>query len=188
MGDITKSQISTKNLVLSALFTALISISAFIIIPMVPVSITGQSFFVLTAGYFLGSKYGALSCALYMLLGLIGLPIFSGGRGGYQAIFMPSFGFIIGFIIAAALVGYLSRKYKPVEFKNIFLIFLIGTLTISLFGLIYMAGYFYITARDTFNLFNIIKSGFLLFLPGDIFKVFLATLLAKRAGFLIKNN
>ena len=101
---------------------------------------------------------------------------------------MPSFGFIIGFIIAAALVGYLSRKYKPVEFKNIFLIFLIGTLTISLFGLIYMAGYFYITARDTFNLFNIIKSGFLLFLPGDIFKVFLATLLAKRAGFLIKNN
>lgn len=188
MTNIIKTNITTRNLVLTAMFTALIAIGTSIIIPMVPVAITGQTFFVLTAGYFLGSKYGALSCGLYMLLGLIGLPIFSGGKGGYQAIFTPSFGFIIGFVVGAFVVGYLSQKIKTRDFKKIFLIFLAGSLIISLIGLVYMMGYFYITAKDSFNIINIIKTGFLLFLPGDILKVFLATILAKRAGFLIKNK
>ncbi len=95
----------SKNITLVALFTALTAIGAFISIPLGPVPITLQSFFVILSGILLGPKLGALSQVLYIFLGLIGIPIFSGFSGGLQHILKPSFGFIIGFVFAAYIAG-----------------------------------------------------------------------------------
>lgn len=79
-------------------------------IPLWPVPITGQTLAVMLVGATLGARRGALSLTLYMLIGLLGVPLFAGYAGGAQSLGLPSFGFIIGFIPAAAVVGWLSQR------------------------------------------------------------------------------
>ncbi|WP_083603166.1 biotin transporter BioY [Bowdeniella nasicola] len=100
----------TAGIALTALF-------ARIEIPMWPVPITGQTLAVLLVGATLGMRRGAAAMAGYAAVGLAGLPVFAGGAGGPQMVAAPSFGFILGFIPAAALIGYLSERTwdrKPV--------------------------------------------------------------------------
>lgn len=95
-----------KDMILCALFAALISIGAMGSIPLpggIPFSV--QPLFAMMAGAVLGSKRGALSMTLYMLMGVVGLPVFSNGAGGPGYILTPSFGYIIGFIFCAYAVG-----------------------------------------------------------------------------------
>ena len=98
-----------RNLVLTALFAALTAIGAFIRIPFAFSSITLQFFFTAMAGILLGARYGAASQAVYVLLGLVGLPIFTSG-GGFGYVLQPTFGFLVGLIPAAWLIGFMSRK------------------------------------------------------------------------------
>jgi biotin transport system substrate-specific component len=92
---------------------------------MPPVPFTLQTFFVLMSGLLLGPKYGPLSQVLYVVLGLIGLPIFAGGMGGLQQVFSPSFGFLLGFIAESWLAGLLlSGRWFP-KAKTFFQYFLI---------------------------------------------------------------
>ena len=86
----------TKDLVLCAMFVALIAVGAFIKIPVPVVPFTLQFLFTMLAGLLLGPVNGALAVVVYIVLGLIGLPIFTQG-GGPGYIFQPSFGYIIGF-------------------------------------------------------------------------------------------
>ena len=97
--------LSVRDISHVGIFTALTAVGAFISIPIGPVPITLQSFFVLLSGIILGSKKAMFSQITYLLLGLIGFPIFAGFSGGIQTIFKPSFGFIIGYIVAAYVVG-----------------------------------------------------------------------------------
>lgn len=126
----------SKNITLVALFTALTAIGAFISIPLGPVPITLQSFFVILSGILLGPKLGALSQVLYIFLGLIGIPIFSGFSGGLQHILKPSFGFIIGFVFAAYTAGKVSYLSNNISSKKIWISSTIATLIIYLFGYI----------------------------------------------------
>lgn len=87
---------------------AFVSLLAQVEIPLWPVPITGQTLAVMLVGATLGARRGALSLTLYMVLGLVGLPIFAGHSVGTLS--LPSFGFVIGFIPAAALVGWLSAR------------------------------------------------------------------------------
>ena len=96
---------STKNLVYAALFAALIAIGAQIRLPIGPVPVTLQLPMVLLAGLLLGPKIGALSAFVYMMMGLIGLPVFAGG-GGIGTVVSPTFGFIVGYIPAAWIAGF----------------------------------------------------------------------------------
>jgi biotin transport system substrate-specific component len=75
---------------------------------MYPVPMTMQTFFVLTSGLMLGPKYGPLSQALYVAMGLSGLPVFAGGTGGLHRVLSPSFGFLVGFIAASWIAGLLT--------------------------------------------------------------------------------
>ncbi|MGN1317520.1 MAG: biotin transporter BioY, partial [Lachnospirales bacterium] len=110
-------KIKTKDLVRCALFTALISIGAFIQIP-VPMMdyFTLQLAFVLLAGMILGPTYGALSATVYVVAGLIGFPIFAAG-GGISYILRPSFGYLLGFIAAAFISGLVCKKVNVHTFK-----------------------------------------------------------------------
>lgn len=100
---------NTKQYVLAGLFVALMAISAWVKIPFPLVPITFQLIVAVTAGIILGPYLGSLSMCVYMILGLIGLPIFTGG-GGFGYVLMPTFGFIIGFILSALLSALLWKK------------------------------------------------------------------------------
>lgn len=90
-----KQPLKTNQMILSALFTALISIGAFIKIPIPVVPFTLQFLFTMLAGLLLGGRLGTLSVLVYILLGLVGLPVFTEG-GGLAYLLKPTFGYIIG--------------------------------------------------------------------------------------------
>jgi len=79
-------------------------------VPLWPVPITGQTLAVVLVGATLGMRRGALSMLLYAAVGLLGLPVFSGGTGGLAALATPSFGYVVGFVGSAALVGWLAER------------------------------------------------------------------------------
>ena len=101
-----------QYIILTALFTALTAVGAFIKIPVGPTPISAQLLFIALAGMILGPYWGALSQVLYVALGLAGLPIFTGG-GGISYIYSPSFGFLLGFIFVPVIIGLLMRNYQP---------------------------------------------------------------------------
>ena len=101
----------TRDLIYCALFAALTAIGAFIHFQFMHATITLQCFFTAMAGLLLGARLGALSQALYVGLGLVGLPIFAAG-GGFSYVFNPTFGFLLGLIPAAWVIGRLAEKNR----------------------------------------------------------------------------
>ena len=108
-------KINTREITFIALFAALISVGAFIKLdiplPLYTMHFTLQWLFVLMAGFFLGSKKGAISVLVYVLIGLAGVPVFAAG-GGIGYVLRPGFGFLLGFILAAYLIGLITEKMK----------------------------------------------------------------------------
>ena len=122
------------DLVLIAAGAALTSLAAQMVIPLWPVPITGQTFAVLLVGSALGAVRGALAMALYLVLGVVGLPVFaSGGSGGLFG--STSGGFVVGFVVAAALVGWLAQREWDRKVVGTLVSFLAGTVVIYAFGL-----------------------------------------------------
>ena len=106
-------KMTTRQRTTAALMTALLAVLSQIAIPMPSgVPITLQTFAVALTGYMLGAKLGALAASLYVLLGALGLPIFSGARGGFSVMLGPTGGFIFGFIAMAALCGLSLTREK----------------------------------------------------------------------------
>ena len=124
-----------------ALFVAFIIVGAFVRIPIGTYVITLQPVFTLLAGFVLGAKLGALAVAVYVLMGLIGIPVFTAG-GGPQYVVHPTFGFLFAFIIEALVCGKLSRNLNPPRFLPLFVIGLIGMVIVYLLGLCH----FYLTS------------------------------------------
>ena len=94
---VINNTVKTKDLVLTAMFTALITAGAYIRIPVPVCPFTLQFLFTTLAGIVLGKNKGAAATALYVVLGLAGLPVFTGG-GGIGYVLQPTFGYLIGFI------------------------------------------------------------------------------------------
>lgn len=135
-----KMKLSTRDIILIGLFAALMAVSAYLKLPnplnpLVP--ITFQLFFCLYAGMLLGSFKGGLSQVIYTLIGLAGVPVFSGG-GGFQYVVDPKFGFILGFIACAFLTGYLVEKTGKLSFIKVFSTALAGGTLIYIIGITYM--------------------------------------------------
>lgn len=169
--------LSTKDMTLVAIFTSLTAIGAFISLPLGALSISLQSLFVILSGIILGPKLGAFSQIVYVILGLIGIPIFSGFTGGIQSIMKPSFGFIIGFVFAAYLVGKVVHNKKIPFKKSIWLGSFIGILIIYAFGLPYMYYILNIFMENNFSFLEIIQMGLIIFIPGDFIKFIIASFL-----------
>ena len=94
---------------MAALFTALLSVSAFIAIPVGSVPFTLQVYVVLLAGMMLGPRLGALSVAAYLVLGLVA-PVYSGGASGLGALFGPTGGYLMGFIAGVLVTGLIAHR------------------------------------------------------------------------------
>lgn len=104
-------------MVYSSLFAALIAAGAFISIPIGPVPIVLQNMFVLLAGLFLGWKWGLASVSIYILAGLLGLPVFSSAGAGIGHVMGPTGGYLLGYIPAVVLVGLISNQPLSSESK-----------------------------------------------------------------------
>ena len=154
----------TRDMVLFALFTALIAIGAFIRIPVPFCPFTLQLLFTTLAGLLLGSRRGAASVAVYVLLGLVGLPVFTSG-GGPSYIFQPTFGYLIGFIGGAWLTGYIAHQSAMPSLQRL--------LAADFAGLI-------IVYATPISLWTLFVYCFVLPIPGDIFLCIVAAFLTRR--------
>lgn len=163
---------------LSSLFAALTAIGAFIKIPLPYVPITLQTFFVILAGSMLGAKFGAISQIIYLTVGLLGIPIFSQG-GGPGYIFQPTFGYLLGYPIGAFVIGYLvwSERSHPPTFIRLCLINLLGVIIIFMLGVTGLYLNLKLVIGKPISLPTAIWSGFIVFIPGDIIKILLSSLL-----------
>jgi len=154
-----------------ALFIALCSR---IEIPLYPVPITGQTFGVLFIGGVLGMMRGTAAAALFVALGLSGLPVFSGGACGMSHLFGPTGGYLAGFIAAAAFVSALFRRGFGRTFSEKLAVMAGGNLVIYLFGITHLATF--VGPERAFT------CGILPFLAGDLFKIFFAAALLPGRG------
>lgn len=165
----------TRNMILVSLFTALTAIGAFVRIPLPFIPLTLQIVFVLLSGLILGKKLGALSQLLYLGLGLIGIPIFTEG-GGPGYVLKPSFGYLVGFVLAAYLSGLILEK-REANIYNSILAALTGLISIYIIGVPYLFFVLNNIAGVTTTFSGAIKIGFLTFLPADLVKVLIVTLI-----------
>lgn len=129
------------------------------------IPITGQTFAVLLAGYFLGWKKGILAMILYLVAGVIGLPVLAGGAGGYEVLFDDSVGFLFGFIFGAGATGYFGGKGWGHHFLKCLLGMTIGSLVIIACGLVPLT--------INYGLDAALKYGFYPFVWGAIIKTVL---------------
>ncbi len=104
------TSIQLRMTIYSSLMAALIAAGAFIAIPIGPVPIVLQNMFVLLAGLLLGGRWGLASIAIYLLAGIVGLPVFAAGRSGFGTIMGPTGGYLIGYLPSVLAVGMISEK------------------------------------------------------------------------------
>ncbi len=164
-----------RNMLLTALFAALTAVGAYIRIG----EVTLQVFFACISGMLLGPLWGAVAQGLYVLLGLVGLPVFSTG-GGLMYVTNPMFGFLLGLIPMAAAVGFLTKfpRIHP------FLAGLVGLVLLYLVAL----PYFYFATGQLLGLKELLTSACVGFLPFDLLKLLSASMLGKRLIFLLRND
>lgn len=176
-----------KNLVLVSLFAALIAVGAFIKVPVPVCPFTLQVFFTALAGILLGSKLGSISVIVYVVLGLIGVPVFASG-GGLGYVFQPTFGYLLGFIIGTYVTGKIVEKVSKPSFKRMLFAAFAGLSIIYLMGMIY---YWMIVTFYTgtgIGLWTLLLYCFLLCVPGDSVLCILAAVLGKRLKPILKKN
>ena len=173
------------DLTLMALFIVLIIVGTFLTIPMPLCPINLQPFFVVLAGLFLGGKRGAFSVLGYILLGLAGLPVFTYG-GGISYVVRPTFGFMLGYIIAALIIGGISSSGKPTVLRFT-MAGLCGVAAIYVVGVAYylLISKFYL--QSDIGVWTMLVSCCLP-LPKDIVLCIPAAFLAKRLLPLIKKT
>ncbi len=167
-----------NTLSLVPLGAALTAAGALIKIPLWPVPITLQTFFVILSGVILGPRYGALSQLVYIIMGLLGLPVFSGG-GGLAYLMQPSFGYLIGFVITPLAVGSLVKN-KALTPMVVLMAALTGTLVIYSVGIPYLAAYMHLVLKKPDAVSLAVKTGALIFLPGDIIKCLILALVVPK--------
>lgn len=131
---------NTSAMVKAALIAALTAATSLIKVslPFTEVPLTLQVFFSLLAGATLGPAYGGLSMLVYVLMGVVGLPVFAGGTAGLGVLFGPTGGYLFGFIAAAFVVGFIISKGKVNTLRlavamvaGIFVIYLLGVLQLA---------------------------------------------------------
>lgn len=165
----------TAWLILAALFTALTALGAFLKIPVGLAAVSLQSLITALAGLLLGAKWGALSQAAYVILGLVGLPIFAlGGGPGY--VLQPSFGFVLALIPAAWVIGAAAER-EPSAIRCVAAC-LLGECVIYLVGVPYLYLILNAYLGQDVPLGTVVRTGMLIYLPGDGVKILATVLLA----------
>ena len=180
-----KRRIAPLDITLPALFAALTAVGALITIPMIPVPITLQTFFTLLSGAILGSRRAAFSQALYVAMGVAGLPIFSSFQSGPLVLIGPTGGYLIGFIVGAYAMGKIFEVKGKGGFKSwkerqkwLIISMITATVIIYSFGVAQLS--LIIGSLET-----AIVVGMLPFLVGDAIKIFVVSIIASQRNIVM---
>ena len=178
-GTAARSKISTQDMVLCGVFTTLIAVGAFIKVPIPVVPFTLQFLFTMLAGLLLGGRKGALSVGVYILLGLVGLPVFAEG-GGFWYILKPSFGYLLGFMLAAYVTGRMVERKGRLTTGWVMAVNFLGLFIVYAAGMIY----YYVICNYVIDtpiaIGPLFLYCFVLAVPGDICLCILAAILTVR--------
>jgi biotin transport system substrate-specific component len=173
-GTLSQKETSLRGMVYASMFGALTAVGAYIMIPLPPVPITLQTLFVNLAGALLGGYLGALSQVVYILLGVIGLPVFAGGKAGAGVLLGPTGGYLIGFVVGAFVIGKLTAIRKKPG-----LVWLICAMSMGI-AVVYILGITQLMIVAKLDFEKAIAVGLLPPLPGDILKVIVAALICRK--------
>lgn len=174
-------KLNVKDMVYSALFATLTAVLSYITIPLPfsPIPITGQSLAVMLAGCVLTPLQAGFSMLTFLFMGAIGLPVFSAGRAGLGVIVGKSGGYLIGYLIGAIIISFLTSKNK--SRKNMFIACLFGgIIVVHVLGAAWLG---YVTGIGIEKAFIV---GSVPFLPGDILKAIIAVIIGFRLNKAMK--
>ena len=172
------NKFTTKELVLIALFAAVMAVCSWISIPIGAIPVTLQTFGVFCALSLLGGRNGSFSIAVYILLGAIGLPVFTGFKGGLAALTGPTGGYILGFILMALLYWAGTKLFGSKLPVSIGLL-TAGLAVCYLFGTIWFV-FGYSKGENTMSFYKALKLCVIPFVPFDIIKLVLAAVISSR--------
>lgn len=159
-------------MVLASLMAALTAVGAYIHVPIGPVPIVLSTLFVLLSGLLLGSRWGLASMCLYLLVGAIGMPVFAGGKGGIAHFLGPTGGYLLGYVLASWLTGFIAERSRGILILEILSV-LIGSLAIYTLGVPWLKMVTQMSWTKTFMV------GMVPFLIGDAVKASVALILAR---------
>jgi len=166
--------------VYSSLVAALIAVGAFIAIPIGPVPIVLQNLFVMLAGLLLGARWGMASVGLYLLAGICGLPVFSGGGAGLGHFFGPTGGYLISYLPAAFIVGFVAKRSTALVVRA-------GSM-VAAHAVIYTIGVTWLKVATGMTFAKALTVGMVPFLIGDSIKIVAAVLIARALSPLISKK
>lgn len=162
----TRTKVNTKTITLIAVMTAVIAIAAPFSIPIpispVPISLTVLTGFM--AAYLLGWKHGTIAYCIYLLLGLVGIPVFSGFTSGPAKLLGPTGGYLIGFIFMVIISGFFFEKFE-------------GNILLGIAGMIlgllvtYAFGTAWLAVQAKMDLWSALMAGVIPYLPADAVKM-----------------
>lgn len=174
------AKISLRGMVYASMFAALTAVGAYIAIPLQPVPITLQTLFTNLAGALLGGYLGALSQLVYVVLGVMGLPVFAGGKAGLGVLLGPTGGYLVGFIAGTYFMGRMIERREQAGFGWILLALGVGHVVIYGLGALQLSVVAHLSAAKA------LAVGVLPFLPGDILKILVAAFLTPKLRDRIK--
>ena len=160
---------ATLKSVFTALFAALICAGSVIAIPAGPVPIVLQNAFAVLAGLLLGPIQGAGAVGLFLIAGALGLPVFSGGKGGFAVFAGPTGGYLAGYFFAALVAGLAVRRAPADDVKAS--VPIVISATVAAFTAIYIPGVLGLKRVLGLSLADAIAKGFIPFLIGDAIKI-----------------
>lgn len=175
-----------RALLLSAIFAVFITIGAYISLPMPLVPFTMQVMFVMMAGQLGGRRIGFNSVLIYIILGLVGVPVFSSG-GGLPYILRPTFGYILGFLVASYVIGFLVQL-KEQNIKTRIMINFVGMISIYLFGYVYYILLCNLYLKQAVDFYDVFYKFVLIFIPKEILSCIFAGVLSDKIAKIFKIN
>ena len=170
-----------RMMVFASLLAALMATGAYLSIPVGPVPIVLQNMFVFLAGLLLGSRWGLASVAVYLLAGICGLPVFAGGMGGIGRIIGPTGGYLVGYLPAVFIIGYISEKSAGRIVYDI-LAMICGT------AVLYACGVTWLKVLTGMTLSKTLVAGMYPFLIGDALKIVAAAVITGALRPIIRKN
>lgn len=165
------NSMTIQGMVYASLFGAATAAGAYIIIPTPPVPITLQTLFLMLAGALLGGRLGAMSQIVYILIGIMGLPVFAGGKAGLGVLFGPTGGYLVGFVAAAFVIGWMMQIKNNAGAAWAAFSMILGT------AVIYLLGVAQLSIVANLSLIKAVSLGAVPFLIGDAVKVTAAVII-----------
>ncbi len=171
------SKLKTKDFLYSSIFAAVISVLGFLVFPLPfsVVPVTGQSLGIMLTGCLLTTRQAAMAVGTFLLIGIAGVPVFAGGTAGIGVLVGPRGGYLIGFLVGAIVISLIKKKIKSIWGLGIANV-IGGIIVVYLFGVLWLN---FVTGM---GLAAAITGGALPFIPGDIFKAVVATLVGYKVN------